>query len=73
MVKINELANKPFLVQVILKQVVDGNNTLVVKDGEEFAYGKDIMPTMANLFMSTKMFVEKKLKIETPKAVVLEK
>lgn len=60
------LENKPFIIKVIIEQVVD-NNLLLMKAIKEFAYGKDIMPTLANAFNEMKKFVEKKLLVDKSK------
>ena len=62
--------DSPFIVQLQVRQVINGKDTIILKNIEEFSYGKDLLPTMAFAFSDMKRVIEKKVFQKTDKKVM---
>ena len=56
-----DIKDVPFEIRLFVKQVVGDGKLLNMRDVEEFSFGKDLMPTLANMFNNMKIFIDKKL------------
>jgi len=72
MVEKIDLKDKPFLVKVIIYQMVGESGEIQMKIANEFTYGRDIIATLSNLYNEVIKFVDWKI-IPKDRGLVVKK